>query len=176
MISFDASVRAAVGVLFLGAAGAVALACGSSGDSGTSTDSAKACGATVASASELATPAVTFETDVAPIFAKACAFSSCHGSHGAGNHGLFLAANGQDGMTAVKTSLGGSSHALPSMKYVAPGDPDNSFVLHKLDGDLCGLDAQCVSGSCGKTMPDGNDLLPQESRDTVRRWIAQGAK
>ena len=174
MISFDESVRAVVGALVLGA---LTLACGGSGDAnGTTTESAKTCSADSTPASQLASPVVSFETDVAPIFAKACAFSSCHGSHGVGNHGLFLAANGSDGMSAVKMSLAGTSQELPSMKFVAPGDPQNSFVLHKLDGSLCGLDAQCVGGSCGVSMPQGNDLLPQASRDTVRRWIAQGAK
>jgi hypothetical protein len=161
----------------LGAISAGTVACGSSGDVGTSTDSARTCSADVTPASDLASPVVTFETDVAPIFAKACAFSSCHGSHTVtANHGVFLGAAGADGMSAVKTSLESASHALPSMKYVVPGDVANSFVLHKLDGSLCGLDAQCVGGSCGKSMPEGNDLLPQASRDTVRRWIAQGAK
>ncbi len=177
MISFDESVRATLSALVLGAISTVAVACGSSGDAGTSTDSARTCSADVTPASDLASPVVTFETDVAPIFATACAFSSCHGSHSAtGNHGVFLGATGADGMTAVKTSLQGASKALPAMKYVAAGDVANSFVLHKLDGSLCGLDAQCVGGSCGKSMPEGNDLLPQASRDTVRRWIAQGAK
>jgi len=178
MISFDQPARAALGVLVVGAASLVCVACSGGRDGGgTTTDSAKTCSADVAPASELASPVVTFETDVAPIFAKACAFSACHGSHtAAGNHGLFLAATGADGMTAVKTALAAGSQELPSMKFVAPGDPDNSFVLHKLDGNLCGLEAQCVSGSCGVSMPQGNDLLPQASRDTVRRWIAQGAK
>jgi hypothetical protein len=172
MISLHESVRAAVAAVALGA---VALACGGGGDGGTTTDSAKTCSADVSSASELASPVVSFETDVAPIFAKSCAFSSCHGSHSAGNHGVFLAANGADGMSAVKTSLAGASQELPSMKFVAPGDPQNSFVMHKLDGSLCGLD-QCVGGACGVSMPQGNDMLPQAARDTVRRWIAQGAK
>jgi hypothetical protein len=176
MISFDESLRATLGALVLGAISTVAVACGSSGDAGTTTDSAKTCSADLTPASELASPVVTFETDVAPIFAKACAFSACHGSHGVGNHGVFLGATGADGMTAVKTSLLGASKALPAMKYVMAGDVANSFVLHKLDGSLCGLDAQCVGGSCGRSMPDGNDLLPQASRDTVRRWIAQGAR
>ncbi|MDB5217693.1 MAG: hypothetical protein JWO86_5620 [Myxococcaceae bacterium] len=173
MISFDVSVRALLGALVLGA---LAVACGSSSDGGTTTDSAKTCSPDTTPASELASPAVSFETDVAPILAKSCAFSSCHGSHGTGNHGVFLAATGTDGMSAVKTSLAGASHALPSMKYVVPGDVENSFVLRKLDGSLCGLDAQCVGGSCGTSMPEGNDLLPQASRDLVRKWIAQGAK
>ena len=179
MISFDESVRGAFGALVLGTIAALAVACGGgSSDSGaTTTDSAKTCSADVTPASELASPVASFETDVAPVFAKACAFSACHGSHSAiANHGVFLGATGADGMTAVKTSLQGASKALPSMKYVVPGDLQNSFVLHKLDGSLCGLDAQCVGGSCGKSMPEGNDLLPQASRDIVRRWIAQGAK
>jgi hypothetical protein len=179
MISFDETVRATLGALVLGAISTVAVACGSSGDTGTgtSTDSARTCSADVTPASDPASPVVTFEADVAPIFATSCAFSTCHGSHSvAGNHGVFLGATGAHGMTAVKTSLQGASKALPAMKYVVAGDVANSFVLHKLDGSLCGLDAQCVGGSCGKSMPEGNDLLPQDSRDTVRRWIAQGAK
>jgi hypothetical protein len=62
------------------------------------------------------------------------------------------------------------------MPYVTPGDPEQSFLMHKLDGDLCVLEERCVDGSCGKTMPSGNELLPEASRDAIRRWIAQGAR
>lgn len=159
---------------------ALATACGDGGDAAggaTTTDSAKTCAADVTPAAELASPVAMFDADVAPVLAKSCAFSSCHGSKSVtSNHGVFLAASGGDSMTAVKASLLSASKALPSMPYVTPGDPERSFLLHKLDGSLCTLDAQCSGGSCGRTMPQGNDLLPKTSRDAIRRWISQGAK
>jgi hypothetical protein len=150
------------------------LAC-SSGDS--SGADPKACVAhTNPPAAELASPVTSFETDVAPILARSCAFSSCHASQRSGNHGVFLAAKSSEDMKAVKASLVRASVAMPSMPYVTPGDPDKSFLLHKLDGDLCAFEESCVGGSCGSSMPQGNAILPEASRDAVRRWIAQGAK
>lgn len=128
------------------------------------------------SAAELSSPVTSFESDVAPMLAKSCAFASCHGSSGKGNHGVFLSAKSSDDMPKVKTALGAKAKALPTMPYVTPGDPENSFLMHKLDGDLCTLDEHCVGRSCGKSMPQGNELLPEAARDSVRRWIAQGAK
>ena len=40
----------------------------------------------------------------------------------------------------------------------------------------CALDAQCTSGSCQGSMPKNDKPLAVETRDIVRRWIAQGAK
>jgi hypothetical protein len=153
------------------------FACSADDAGGSGTSEPKACVAHLnPSPTELARPIVAFETEIAPILARSCAFASCHGSRGSGNHGVFLAAKSADEMTAVKNALVAPSRALPSMPYVTPGDPDNSFLLHKLDGDLCVLEEKCTSGSCGKSMPEGNNVLPEASRDAVRRWIAQGAK
>ncbi|MDB4938202.1 MAG: hypothetical protein JWP87_5174 [Labilithrix sp.] len=170
-------------LLFASSALVVALAgaasaCGGggSGEAATS-DTAKVCAAApTTQASALASPPASFDADVAPTLVKSCTFSPCHGSRGAGNHGVFLGAKSAEDMAAVKAALLAPSHSLPSMPYVTPGDPEHSFLLHKLDNSLCGLDEQCVGGSCGKSMPDGNDLLPDASRDAIRRWIAQGAK
>lgn len=137
---------------------------------------AAACIAHAEPAAESLTAPVDFAADVAPIFTKACAFSACHSSKGSSNHGLFLNAATPENIEAVKVSLRAKTQAAPSMAYVAPGDLPNSFVMHKLDGDQCTLAAQCAGGDCGKSMPSGNDLLPEESRDVIRRWIAQGAK
>ena len=123
-------------------------------------------------AAELAAPIVDFEKDVAPILVTACASSTCHGSISK-NHGVFLAPKSAD---AMKKSLQAKSKKLPEMPYVTPGDPENSFLMHKLDADLCTIAERCVGRSCGKTMPADNDLLTEAERDTVRRWIAQGAQ
>ncbi len=151
------------------------IACGTSDGGGTSDP--KACVAhTNPTIAELKTPISLFENDVMPIFSQSCAFSSCHGSKGAGNHGIYLGAKSAADFELVKQSLASKSKVLPSMPYVMPGDPDKSFLLHKLDGDLCAFEESCTNGSCGTPMPENNPALPEASRDAIRRWIAQGAK
>lgn len=129
------------------------------------------------SSSELASPPADFAKDVVPVLVASCGSSSCHASKlAAANHGLFLKPKNDEEISLVKEGLMKSSRALSAMPYVTPNDPDQSFLMHKLDGDTCVLDKQCEGGSCGDSMPDGNDLLPEATRDVVRRWIAQGAK
>jgi hypothetical protein len=48
--------------------------------------------------------------------------------------------------------------------------------MRKMDGSQCALDAQCAGGSCQSSMPKNEGLLDVTTRDTVRRWIVQGAK
>jgi hypothetical protein len=50
---------------------------------------------------------------------------------------------------------------------VAPGDPNDSFLLRKLTG--------AVGGAEGSPMPFGGARLSRSSIDLVRRWIAAGA-
>jgi hypothetical protein len=74
----------------------------------------------------------------------------------------------------------------PTMSIVKPGDPKNSFMMYKLDGsfpaaaDGTGVDCMtlaCAAGTtCGPAMPSGGPALPAGDRDTIRRWIAQGAQ
>ena len=54
---------------------------------------------------------------------------------------------------------------VPALFRVDPGDPDNSYLIHKLEG------TQAV----GVRMPAGGPLLPQETIDVIREWIEQGA-
>jgi uncharacterized protein (TIGR03118 family) len=66
------------------------------------------------------------------------------------------------------TSLVGvASVEQPSLKRVAPGDPDNSYVIHKLEG---------TAGISGGRMPLGGPYLDQATIDMVRTWISQGAQ
>jgi hypothetical protein len=66
-----------------------------------------------------------------------------------------------------------NSHAalvdVPSLQVdldrVEPGDPDNSYLIHKLEG------TQAV----GDRMPQGGPFLDQETIDEIRQWIADGA-
>ncbi len=48
---------------------------------------------------------------------------------------------------------------------VEPGDPDNSYLIHKLEG------TQAV----GDRMPQGGPFLDEETIGDIRQWIADGA-
>ena len=62
-----------------------------------------------------------------------------------------------------------------AMPYVTPGDPANSYLMHKLDGDLESLESKCAQSDCGQRMPKGQPQLDQATRDAIRAWITQGA-
>jgi hypothetical protein len=65
---------------------------------------------------------------------------------------------------------------MTTMMRVASGDPSHSFIMHKLDGDQCAFNADCGGGTCGALMPKGRTTpIAVQTRDTIRRWIAQGA-
>lgn len=130
----------------------------------------------VPAGTDLMTPAVSFKNDVMPVFVQSCTFSSCHGSMTA-NNGLYLGEHaGPSNTQAVIAGMMKPSADLVTMPFVTPGNPGQSFVMHKMDGDQCTLDAQCANGTCKRSMPDGDPILPVANRDVVRRWIAQGAK
>jgi hypothetical protein len=109
-----------------------------------------------------------------PIFAQHCASTACHGSTRGGNNGVYLGAEDPSRVASETTTQ--ASITLPSMSIVKPGDPSNSFLMHKLDGDLCTLQRSCEGGDCLDPMPKGKPLLDEAQRLSVRRWITQGAK
>jgi hypothetical protein len=133
--------------------------------------------AAVASTADLTTPKVSLRSDLLPIFAPSCAFSACHGGKPTdSNNGVYLgSATGTTDAVAVRTALLATSKTI-DMPYVTPGDPAKSYLMHKMDGDQCTLATRCSGGSCGAGMPSGGPLLEVAKRDTVRRWIAQGAQ
>lgn len=81
------------------------------------------------------------------------------------------------------------SQELPSMPYVTPGNPDNSYSVRKLEGTLSGLNCVPVAMDpivanapgespplqpCGQQMP--LNVPPDATFNAkVREWILQGA-
>jgi len=59
-----------------------------------------------------------------------------------------------------------ASQEQPDLLRVKPGDPDNSYLVHKLEG---------APGISGERMPLGGPYLDQATTDQVRSWIASGA-
>ncbi len=121
---------------------------------------------------DLKAPTVSMKTDVQPIFDRSCTFSSCHGT-GSGKMTLVQGDSSKSRMALV----GVDAPEMPGTKLVAPGEPGNSWMMKKLDGDVCLSASKCttVDGNCGDTMPQNGDLLDVAERDKIRRWIAQGA-
>jgi hypothetical protein len=54
----------------------------------------------------------------------------------------------------------------PSLLRVKPGDPDNSYLIQKLEG---------AAGISGSRMPLGGPFLDRETIDKIRSWIQDGA-
>ncbi len=53
---------------------------------------------------------------------------------------------------------------------VKPGDPESSYLYHKLAG------THLEAGGSGHSMPYQRDLLPTKEMDTIEQWIADDAK
>ena len=170
--------------------------CGSSSsspatDSDASTDPTcmqACCKYTVPATTDLTSP-TSFQNDVMPIFLNSCSFSGCHnmpsGSAALGTPTIFLGSKTIPGANSgvYADLVGVASTELPSMAYVKAGDPENSFLMHKADGDQCLFaTAMCPAlpmatglPPCGDSMPMGQALIDVTPRDTIRRWIAEGA-
>ena len=54
----------------------------------------------------------------------------------------------------------------PAVLRVAPGDPDSSYMVRKLQGS---------PGISGGQMPLGGPYLPQSTIDVIRQWVTAGA-
>ena len=143
------------------------------------TPAAPTCTAYVVPASTDLKAATSFKTDVLPIFVQSCAFTTCHGMPGGTNNGISLGVKPpamSDPAMVIAAMVNVKAKELPTMSFVTPSDPAQSYLMHKIDGDNCTLDKMCTNGTCQATMPQAGDLLPVEKRDTIRRWIAQGAQ
>lgn len=62
--------------------------------------------------------------------------------------------------------VGVASTEVPALQRVNPGDPDDSYLIQKLEG----------TAAVGEQMPRGGPPLPQETIDVIRQWIIDGAQ
>src|SRR5689334_8850525 len=58
-----------------------------------------------------------------------------------------------------------NSNEVPSLLRVDPGNPDQSYIVQKIQGNA----------AVGARMPRGQAPLPQDRIDLIRSWIAAGA-
>jgi len=125
--------------------------------------------------------AVSFKTDVLPIFRNSCGLSTaCHGNQGGPTEQPYLGpAIGPDAtdaeiMAIFTDNVDVNAAKAPTMKIIDPGSPQTSFLMAKIDDKLTCSTVKCET-TCGTSMPQGAPL-PEDKRDIIRRWIAQGAQ
>jgi mono/diheme cytochrome c family protein len=111
-----------------------------------------------------ATPEVSFAKEIQPIFTASCARAGCHaGSRAA--QGMDLS----DGQ-AIANIVGVPSDEASDLNRIEPGDPEKSYLLHKV------LGTQRTVGGSGSRMPLGGKSLSDDQIAKIRRWITQGAQ
>jgi hypothetical protein len=147
------------------------------------------------SAADAAAP-VSFSNDVLPVFQRSCGIGAgtCHGSYPntSSQQNLYLAeptsaADGYGDAGAILTGIvGKASLEAPSMNIVTAGDPDNSYLIHKINGDMCQIMSDCaplstalptaVTTPCGVPMPQTGGTIGTTDQTLVWNWILQGAQ
>jgi hypothetical protein len=108
----------------------------------------------------------TFDRIQRQILNQHCAVSGCHDSQSFA--GEMTLEEGTAYGSLVDVTPTKVAAAAAGWKRVAPGDAANSFILHKLTGDL-------PDSSFGERMPFGKPKLDQRLIDLIRLWIEAGA-
>jgi hypothetical protein len=98
-----------------------------------------------------------FNSIQANVFDQVC--EHCH-SGATAPAGLRL-----DAANSYASLVGVPSVERPSIRRVAPGDANNSFLIQKLEG----------TAGVGERMPAGLPPLPQSDINIIRQWIGDGA-
>jgi mono/diheme cytochrome c family protein len=101
---------------------------------------------------------VDYTSQIQPIFTANCV--ECH-SGGSAPRGLRL-----DAQNSYANLVNVNSSEVPSLKRVKPSDPDNSYLVHKIEG----------TAAVGARMPLGGPPLSAAEINLIRQWIAEGAE
>ena len=100
---------------------------------------------------------VNYTTQIQPIFTANCV--SCH-SGASAPQGLRL-----DAPNSYANLVNVNSNEVPSLKRVKPSDPDNSYLVHKIEG----------TAAVGGRMPLNRAPLSNAQISLIRQWITEGA-
>jgi hypothetical protein len=117
--------------------------------------------AAACSAKAEVTPAPSYQADIVPLLESQCA--TCHLT-GEEAGGMSLV-----GDAAIGFLVGQPSQEAPAIMRVAPGEPDKSYLVMKLEG------THIAKGGSGAQMPFGGAPLSATQITKIRQWIAAGA-
>ncbi len=98
---------------------------------------------------------VSFQADVQPILQEQCV--SCHQQPDG---------KGYEASGLLLTSYEGIMEGTTLGPVVQPGEPLNSTLIRLVEG----------KADPSIAMPHNESLLPEAQRETLRLWVAQGAK
>lgn len=121
-------------------------------------------GGSDAPADNATAPAATaslYRAEIAPIFQSSCATCHLTGKE-AGNLEMIPD-------KAIASVVNVRASGAPALIRVVPGDPDNSYMVMKLE------DTHSEKGGTGARMPFGAPPLAPEKIAKIRQWIKQGA-
>jgi len=107
--------------------------------------------------------AATLDALQASVFTPTCAVSGCHTGPSSGSLPSGMDLNTADASFA--NLVGIPSIQQPTLSRVAAGDPDNSYLVQKIEG----------TAASGSRMPLGGGVLDQALIEDIRDWIANGA-
>jgi len=113
--------------------------------------------------------------EIDDIFKNSCSFASgCHGSK-PGEANLYIPPRSTSDW--YPNLVGVPSTVNPKMKLITKLDPGNSWVVHKIVGDLCAFKKDCKGGDCGERMPQASSSPAIAAGDFAKivEWIRQGA-
>lgn len=105
----------------------------------------------------------TLSSIQANVFNLHCAVSGCHDGNGTQLPGVMDLSAGQ----AFGSTVNVRSVENANLFRITPGDPDNSYLVRKIEGR---------AGIAGVRMPFGRPPLAPEQIEAVREWIADGAQ
>jgi uncharacterized protein (TIGR03118 family) len=106
-------------------------------------------------------PAATLQQLQAQVFGPIC--SGCHNGVGTSLPGV---QNLTSAAATYASLVNVASIEQPNLLRVKPGDPTDSYVIHKLEG---------LPGITGARMPFGGPYLSTATIDQIESWIAAGA-
>lgn len=104
-------------------------------------------------------PAATFTEIQNTIFTPSCATVGCHSGSNPPD-GLNLSAG-----VAYADIVNVAAVQMPSLLLIEPGDPDDSYLVRKIQG----------TGIVANRMPLNASPLTQQQIDLVRQWVSDGA-
>lgn len=119
---------------------------------------------------ETSAAAPTMTAVMTEVLAPRCTFSSCHSAP------TVAAKLDLSPERACSALVNTASCLFPQRTLVVPGDPDASFLMHKLTGaQLTDLPDGACASSTNAPMPFGGSALPGKEIELVRAWIEAGA-
>jgi hypothetical protein len=110
---------------------------------------------------------ISLHRDVQPILTTNCAIPGCHDSATRQQNLVLESGNLYNPATGL---VNVSSLEAPGRLRVAPGRPELSYMINKLEG------TQNQAGGKGDRMPRGGPYLSGDTIQVIKDWINEGAR